>query len=65
MMYKAEIWRHHSVIDTCESDNVDDIREWFKSKWYMSYEDGECYLEVYRDDEELSWDEKFNLNIID
>lgn len=65
MKYKAEIWRYHSIIDTYESDNVDDIREWFKSKWYMSHEDGECYLEVYRDDEELSWDEKFDLNIID
>jgi hypothetical protein len=65
MKYKAEIWRYHSIIDTCESDNVKDIIEWFRSEWYGSYDDGMCYLEVYRDGEELSWDEKFALRIID
>ena len=65
MKYKAEIWRYRGIIDTCESDNIDDIREWFKSEWYASYYNGMCSLMVYRDGEEMSWDEMFDLRIID
>ena len=65
MKYKAEIWRYHSIIDTCESDNIDDIREWFKFEWGASYDNGMCALMVYQDGEEMSWDEMFELRIID
>lgn len=65
MKYKAEIWRYHGIIDTCESDNIDDIREWFKFEWYASYDNGMCSLTIYRDGEEMSWDEMFELRIID
>ena len=65
MKYKAEIWHYRSIIDTCESDNIDDIREWFKFEWYASYDNGMCSLEVYRNGEEMSWDEMFELRIID
>ena len=65
MKYKIEIWRYHSVIATYESDNIEDIAEWFKSRWYDAYDNGMCSLEVYRDGEDLSWDEMFELRIID
>ena len=65
MMYRAEIWRYHGIIDTCESDNAEDIIEWFKSEWYASYDNGMCSLSVYKDGEELSWDEMYKLRIID
>lgn len=65
MKYKAEIWHYRSIIDTCESDDVEDIKEWFKFEWGISYDNGMCYLEVYRDGEVLDWDEKFELRIID
>ena len=65
MIYKAEIWHYGGVIDSRESDNVEDIKQWFRSQWCASYENGMCYLEVYRENEQLSWDEKFDLGIID
>ena len=65
MKYKAEIWCYHSVVDVCESDKIEDIIAWFRFGWNESYENGMCYLEVYRDGEQLSCDEKFELRIID
>jgi hypothetical protein len=65
MKYKAEILIYQNVVSTYESDNVEDIAEWFKDGWDVLYDMGGCYLKVYRDGEVLDWDEKFELKIID
>lgn len=61
MKYKIEIWRHHIIEDTYESNNIDDIVSWFKLNYAWSYDNGECNFEVYDDGVVLNFDEKYDL----
>lgn len=35
--YKIEIWQYHSIVDTFESDNINEILEWYKEEWQAAY----------------------------
>ena len=61
MKYKIEIWRHHIIEDTTESDNIDDLVSWFKMNYAYAYENGDCCFEVYRDDVLIDFNERLNL----
>ena len=58
MKYKIEIWQNQHITETYESDKISDILNWYKVKWRWLYELGDCSFTVYKDDEELSFEEE-------
>lgn len=65
MRYKIEIWQWHSITETYESDNIENILEWYKVHWRWTYELGNCAFTIYKNNEELSWDEEYELGFHD
>lgn len=61
MKYRIEIWQYHNITETYESNDIDDILQWYRIHWYWCYELGDCTFYVYKDDVELSWDEEYKL----
>lgn len=57
MRYKIEIWQYHSIVETYETDSLQDALNWYRSNWDWCYNNGGCAVEVYREGIELSWDE--------
>ena len=58
MKYKIEIWRWHSISETYESDNIEDLLDWYKSNWLYCYEIGQCTFYVYENERKLSFKEE-------
>ena len=56
-MYKIEIWRFHLIHETYTSNNIKEILKWYRENYLLLYEYGECCFYVYKNDEELSFDE--------
>ena len=61
MKYKIEIWQYHNITEIYESDNIEDILHWYKVNWWWLYELGNCSFSVYKDKEELSFEEEYRL----
>lgn len=61
MKYKIEIWQWHSLTTTFESDNIEDVVDWYKAEWWWIYEMGDCSFSVYENDRELSFEEEAKL----
>ena len=61
MKYKIEIWQYHSLVETYESDNIEDILVWYESNWKWPYELGDCAFEIYKDGRNLSFEEENEL----
>lgn len=61
MKYKIEIWQYQNITETYESDNIEDVLQWYKLNWRWLYELGNCVFYIYNDNEELSWNEKYKL----
>ena len=61
MKYKIEIWQWQSMRDIFESDNIEDIVEWYESEWKDCFEMGYCSFGVYENDRRLSFDEEWDL----
>lgn len=61
MKYKIEIWQWHSLTTTFESDNIEDVMDWYKAEWWYCYEMGNCSFSVYENDRELSFEEEAKL----
>lgn len=57
MKYRIEIWQHHDITETYESDNIEEILKWYRIYWWWIYELGDCSFSVYEDNKSLSFDE--------
>ena len=60
-MYKIEIWQYGTITETYESNNVEEVLDWYKWSWRNCYDCGGCAFGVYKDGEELSFDEVYAL----
>ena len=60
-MYKIEIYRYHSLIETYEDDDVEEVLRWYMSNWQYCYEVGGCAFDLYKDGIELSFEEEYKL----
>ncbi len=60
-MYKIEIWQHHHITETFESENISEILNWYKQKWWWIYEMGDCSFSIYNGDTELTFEEEAKL----
>ena len=56
---KIEIYQYHNIVDTYESDNIEEILNWFRKHWRCCYNDGGCDFEIYKNNKKLSF---FELN---
>ena len=61
MKYKIEIWQYQSMTEFYESENIEYIVTWYKSNWESCWEMGECAFDVYKNGEQLSFDEEYEL----
>ena len=61
MKYKIEIWQWQNITETFESDNIEDILEWYRVSWWWIYESGGCSFTVYENGRELSFEEENEL----
>lgn len=64
-IFKIEIWQYHCVVDTYESNDMTEILEWYFKNWKGCYENGGCTYYVYKNNEELSFDEIYQLGFED
>lgn len=65
MKVKIEIWQYHNVVDEYESDNIEEILNWFRKHWRCCYNDGGCSFEVYQNGKRLSFHELCELGFND
>jgi len=65
VIYKIEIWRYHSIIETYESEEMIEILKWYKSKWRDSNEMGECTFYIYENNKEMTLEEIAKLGFFD
>ena len=61
MKYKIEIWIFHEIVDTFESNTIDEILEWYREEYKYMYDNGDCTFYVYLDDKELDFEETYKL----
>ena len=59
--WKIEIWEYHYVVDSYESNSINKVLKWFRQNWLWSYDNGNCSFEVYKNNNELTFDEKYDL----
>lgn len=60
-MYKIEILQYHSIVKTYKNEDVKNVLKWYIENWQTCYDYGGCTFYLYKDDKELSFDEKFEL----
>lgn len=63
--YKIEIWQYHSIVDTFESDNINEMLEWYKEEWQGVYLRDMCVFYIYKNNIKLNFDEKYELGFFD
>jgi len=64
-MYKIEIWQFHGITETFENEDVREVVRWFNENWKWSYENVGCSFIVYKDNQELSFNEEYELGFHD
>ena len=60
-MYKIEILQYHSIVKAYKNEDVKNVLKWYIENWQTCYDYGGCTFYLYKDDKELSFDEKFEL----
>lgn len=61
MKYKIDIWQYGRITESYESDNIVEVADWYKSHWSFVYDYGDCNIEVYRDGEDIPFEEALKL----
>ena len=59
--WKIDIWQFHSVVDTYESNDVNEVLKWFRQTWLWSYDNGNCSFVVYKNNKILTFDKVSDL----
>lgn len=65
MKYRIEIWIYHNLHTQFESNNIKKILKWYKQKWQVSYDFGNCTFYLFEDDKRLSFDDVYELGFYD
>lgn len=61
MKYKINIWQYHSIIDTYESNKVEEILKWYEENYKFIYEMDNCSFEVFKDNKILTFNQIYEL----
>ena len=65
MKYKIEIWIYHSIRETYENDDIEEVLKWYKDNWKSRYDYGGCSFSLLKNNEELSFKEINKLGFYD
>lgn len=66
MKYKIEIWQWRKLVETYESDDIQNILSWYKTEgWYGAWDNDLCSFNVYEGERRLSFDEGYELGFYD
>lgn len=65
MKYKIEIWRHHAIIDSFQSDYAQEVLEWYRREWQGFYDNGGCTFYLFKNSRVLSFEEEDSLGFFD
>ena len=63
--WKIDIWHYHSIVDSYESDDINEALKWFRQGWKWSYDNGDCSFDVYKNDRLLTFDEENKLGFFE
>lgn len=63
--FKIEIWQYHCIVDIYESDNIEEVLEWYRENWIGCYLNGGCAYEVYKNGKMLLFEEIYKLGFED
>lgn len=61
MKYKIEIWQHRHITEIFESEDILEVKNWYKTNWWWIYDMGLCSFTIYSDDNELTFEEEHKL----
>ena len=56
--WKIDIWQFGSIVETYESENIDEVLKWYKENWSLVNEYNGCAFDVFKNDEELTYEQK-------
>ena len=63
-IYRVDVWQHHKIIDSFTTNLVDKINEWVIANGYKKlWDNGDCHIEVYKNEITLSLTEQENEGI--
>jgi len=65
MKYRIEIWVYHNLHTKYESDDIKEVLKWYRKKWQVSYDFGNCTFYLFEDNKRLSFEETNELGFYD
>ena len=65
MKYKINIWQYHTIIDTYESDKIEEVLRWYEENYKWIFDMGNCSFDVLKDNEVLTFKEINKLGFYD
>ena len=64
-MYRIEIWRYHGIVDVYTSNNIKKVLTWYKKNWKDCYDYGGCTFYLYKYDDEIPFEDRYELGFYD
>lgn len=61
MKYRIDIWQYGNIADSYESDNIEEVVNWYKENWVDAYEYGLCSMDVYEQRRDIPFEEAVKL----
>lgn len=65
MKYAIEIWKYHSIRETYENDDIEEVLKWYKDNWKSCYDYGGCMFYLFKNNKELPFEEVRRLGFYD
>jgi len=46
--YRIEIWIHHNLRESFESNSIKKCNEWIDENWLLTSQEGNCFIQVMK-----------------
>lgn len=57
MKYRIDIWQYGNMVENYESDNIEEVVDWYKENWADAYEHSLCTMDVYEQRRDIPFEE--------
>lgn len=61
MKYKIDIWQYGNIVESYESNDIEEVVDWYKENWFNAYEHGLCTIDVYEPRRDIPFEEALKL----
>lgn len=61
MKYKIDIWQYGNIVESYESNDIEEVVDWYKENWFNAYEYGLCTIDVYEPRRDIPFEEAVKL----